>query len=192
MCLALWRPQPPGAASSMLFISNETFYKKKKSLRGPHQLHADIVFPLTNSGVFAASVIDRLILEPAGCVSYSPAAFLLPFGQRELKEGGGGGMMGGGGHSAFLLLLPPHRELLIYAPGEPPQLSNHQIRAGSEVMTSGTGGDSPSPFASALRVRGRFFSGICGRGQRDVHSKHHIETQQEKTLPFATGRAQIC
>lgn len=107
VCLALWRPQPPGAASSMLFISNETFYKKKKSLRGPHQLHADIVFPLTNSGVFAASVIDRLILEPAGCVSYSPAAFLLPFGQRELKEGGGGGMMGGGGHSAFLLLLPP-------------------------------------------------------------------------------------
>lgn len=173
MCLALWRPQPPGAASSMLFISDETFYKKKKSLRGPHQLHADIVFPLTNSGVFAASVIDRLILEPAGCLSCSPAAFLLPFGQRELKEGGrnDGWWRSGTVHSFF----SPH-ELLIYAPGEPLRLSNHQIRAGSEVMTSGTGGDSPSPFASSLRVRGRFFSGICGTGQRDVQGKPRIET----------------
>lgn len=139
------------------------FMKKKKSLGGPHQLHADVVFPLTNSGAqwSLCSICYRQTHSQSRRLCFlQPCCIPPPFWAEGTQ---GVEMTGGGGQELCTPSFPPHEQLM-YAPGEPQRLSNHQITAGSEVMTSGTGGGSPSPFVSSLRVRGRFFSGICGRG----------------------------
>jgi len=60
----------------------------------------------------------------------------------------------------------PRPKLLMYASGEPRERSNYWITARSEVVTSKTEGDSPSPFVSLLGVRRSFFSlGSVGEGK---------------------------
>lgn len=68
MCLTLWRLHLPSAALAVKpFVK-----KKKKSLRGPQQLHSEIMFPLTNTGVlgaFPAYVTCKFVLDPPSCIT---------------------------------------------------------------------------------------------------------------------------
>lgn len=147
-CLTLRRLHLPSAVSAM-----KPFVKKKKPLRGPHQLHSEIMFPLTNTGVlgaFPAHVTCRFVLDPPSCITYCPPPFQAEGAQRMCEDER---WLRSGMVSSFC----SPSTLLMYASGEPHELSNYWITARSEVVTSKTEGDSPSPFVSPLGVRRTFF-----------------------------------
>lgn len=140
--------------------ARKPFVKEKKSLRGPHQLHSKIIFPLTNTGalrVFPAYVTCKSVIDSA---PPPPPRRLHHFLSSLLPGRGSSGyveMRGGWGQEWChpSVLSPP--KLLMYASGEPHELSNYWITARSEVMTSKTEGYSPSPFFSPLGSKGPFF-----------------------------------
>lgn len=153
-CLTLRRLQPPGAASSVLFISSETFCKEEEiSQRTPPAAFRNHLSSNKHRVAQSLSSICYLqICSPSPKLHCLLASPLPGRGSSEVVW-----RWMGWGHEWCHPSVPPLPQLLMYASGEPHELSNYWITAGSEVVTSETGGDSPSPFVSPLVVRRTFF-----------------------------------
>lgn len=134
--------------------ARKPFLKKMTSLRGPHQLHSEIIFLLTNTGRWES--FQRMLSANLFSIPQAASlAVLPPSRQRELR--GCVEMRSGWGQEWCHPSVLPAPQLLMYAAREPHELSNYWIMARSEVVTSKTEGDSPSPFVSPLGVRRTFF-----------------------------------
>lgn len=148
----------------MFFISNETFCKEVVvSQRTPPAAFRNHFSSTKHWGAQSLSSLCYLQICSQSPKLHHLLSSLLP--GRGSSEGVWRWEVVEVRNGVILPSPPPPLKLLMYASGEPHELSNYWITARSEVVTSRTG-DSPSPFVSPLGGRRTFlFQDLWERGK---------------------------